>query len=194
MALIADEVFLDYAHDRKSRKSFAANQDVLTFTLSGLSKISGLPQMKLAWVVTSGPQEQATAAMACLEVIADTYLSIGAPVQWAAPVLLDQRTSVQRQIMDRVLANLEELDQQLARQNTCQRLNVESGWYVIVRVPVTKSDEELAIELLRERAVLVHPGHFFDFPSDGYLVLSLITPSEEFAEGTRRLLEWVGRS
>jgi aspartate/methionine/tyrosine aminotransferase len=150
--------------------------------------------MKLAWVVTSGPQEQATAAMACLEVIADTYLSIGAPVQWAAPVLLDQRTSVQRQIMDRVLANLEELDQQLARQNTCQRLNVESGWYVIVRVPVTKSDEELAIELLRERAVLVHPGHFFDFPSDGYLVLSLITPSEEFAEGTRRLLEWVGRS
>jgi alanine-synthesizing transaminase len=193
LALIADEVFLDYAHDGKSRESFAANQDVLTFTLSGLSKISGLPQMKLAWVVTSGPQEQATAAMACLEVIADTYLSIGAPVQWAAPVLLDQRASVQRQIMDRLLANLEELDQQLARQNTCQRLNVESGWYVIVRVPVTKSDEELAIELLRERAVLVHPGHFFDFPSDGYLVLSLITPAEEFAEGARRLLDWVGR-
>jgi aspartate/methionine/tyrosine aminotransferase len=194
LALIADEVFLDYAHDRKSRGSFATNQDVLTFTLSGLSKISGLPQMKLAWVVTSGPQEQATAAMACLEVIADTYLSVSAPIQWAAPVLLDQRTSIQRQLKDRVLANLEELDHQVAQQKACQRLSAESGWYVIVRVPVTKSDEELAIELLREKAVLVHPGHFFDFPSDGYLVLSLITPAEEFAEGARRLLEWVGRS
>jgi aspartate/methionine/tyrosine aminotransferase len=193
LALIADEVFLDYAHDRKSRGSFAANRDVLTFTLSGLSKISGLPQMKLAWVVTSGPQEQATAAMACLEVIADTYLSMSAPIQWAAPVLLDQRTGIQQQLMDRVLANLKELDHQLARQKTCQRLSVESGWYAILRVPVTKSDEELAIELLRERSVLVHPGHFFDFPGDGYLVLSLITPAEEFAEGARRLLEWVGR-
>src|ERR1700736_3158571 len=90
LALIADEVFLDYAHNGKSRASFAMNRDVLTFTLSGLSKISGLPQMKLAWVVASGPQEQATAAMALLEVIADTYLSMSAPIQWAAPVLLDQ--------------------------------------------------------------------------------------------------------
>jgi alanine-synthesizing transaminase len=194
LALIADEVFLDYAHHGKSRASFAMNRDVLTFTLSGLSKISGLPQMKLAWVVASGPQEQATAAMALLEVIADTYLSMSAPIQWAAPVLLDQRTSIQRQLMDRVLANLEELDRQLARQNACQRLSAESGWYAILRVPVTKSDEELAIELLRQRVVLVHPGHFFDFPSDGYLVLSLITQVEEFAEGARRLLEWVGRS
>jgi len=194
LALIADEVFLDYVHDGKSRESFTSNRDVLTFTLSGLSKISGLPQMKLAWVVTSGPPEQATAAMACLDVIADTYLSMSAPIQWAAPVLLDQRTSIQRQLMDRVLANLQELDRQLARQELCQRLSVESGWYAILRVPVTKSDEELAIELLRERAVLVHPGHFFDFPNDGYLVLSLITPAEEFAEGARRLLEWVGRS
>jgi len=191
LGLIADEVFLDYAHDGKSCESFAANRDVLTFTLSGLSKISGLPQMKLAWVVTSGPAEQTTAAMACLEVIADTYLSISAPIQWAAPVLLDQRTSIQPQLMDRVLANLQELDAKLARQKPCQRLSVESGWYAILRVPVTKSDEELAIELLRERAVLVHPGLLFDFPNDGYLVLSLITPAEEFAEGARRLLEWV---
>jgi aspartate/methionine/tyrosine aminotransferase len=194
LALIADEVFLDYAHDRKSRSSFAGNREVLTFTLSGLSKISGLPQMKLSWIATRGPEEQLAAAMARLEVIADTYLSMSAPVQWAAPVLLDQRTSIQRQIMDRVLANLEELDRQLALQNTCQRLSVESGWYAILRVPVTKSDEELAIELLQERAVLVHPGHFFDFPSDGYLVLSLIAPAAKFAEGVRRLVEWVGRS
>lgn len=188
LALIADEVFLDYVHDGKSRESFASNRDVLTFTLSGLSKISGLPQMKLAWVVTSGPQEQPTAAMACLEVIADTYLSMSAPIQWAAPVLLDQRTSIQRQLMDRVLANLDELDRQLVRQKTCQRLSVQSGWYAILRVPVTKSDEELAIELLRQKDVLVHPGHFFDFPSDGYLILSLITPQGDFGEGVRRLL------
>jgi alanine-synthesizing transaminase len=193
LALIADEVFLDYAHDRKSRKSFAANQNVLTFTLSGLSKISGLPQMKLAWVATSGPAEQAKAAMTCLEVIADTYLSMSAPIQWAVSVLLDQRTSIQPQLMNRVLANLQKLDANLARQKPCQRLSVESGWYAILRVPVTKSDEELAIELLRARAVLVHPGHFFDFPSDGYLVLSLITPAEEFAEGARRILDWVSR-
>ena len=193
LALIADEVFLDYAHDRKSRKSFAANHDVLTFTLSGLSKISGLPQMKLAWVATSGPAEQAKAAMTCLEVIADTYLSMSAPIQWAASVLLDQRTSIQPQLMNRVLANLQKLDANLARQKPCQRLSVESGWYAILRVPVTKSDEELAIELLRARAVLVHPGHFFDFPSDGYLVLSLITPAQEFAEGARRILDWVSR-
>jgi len=193
LALIADEVFLDYAHDRKSRTSFAGNRDVLTFTLSGVSKISGLPQMKLSWVATSGPEEQVAGAMARLEVIADTYLSMSAPIQWAAPVLLNQRTSIQRQIMDRVLANLEELDRQLALQNSCQRLGLESGWYATLRVPVTKSDEELAIELLQERSVLAHPGHFFDFPKDGYLVLSLITPAEEFSEGTRRLVEWVGR-
>ena len=194
LALIADEVFLDFAHDGKSRASFAANRDVLTFTLSGVSKISGLPQMKLSWVATSGPRAQVAAAVARLEVVADTYLSMSAPIQWAAPVLLNQRTSIQTQIMDRVLANLEELDRQLALQNTCQRLMVESGWYAILRVPVTKSDEELAIELLRRRSVLVHPGHFFDFPKDGYLVLSLITPAEEFSEGTRRLVEWVDRA
>lgn len=193
LALIADEVFLDYAHDWKSRASFAANRDVLTFTLSGVSKISGLPQMKLSWVATSGPEELVAGAMARLEVIADTYLSMSAPIQWAAPVLLNQRTMIQRQIMDRVLANLEELDRQLALQHSCQRLGLESGWYATLRVPVTKSDEELAIELLQERSVVAHPGHFFDFPKDGYLVLSLITPAEEFAEGVRRLVEWVGR-
>jgi alanine-synthesizing transaminase len=193
LALVVDEVFLDYGYDSGPRQTFATNHDVLTFTLSGLSKISGLPQMKLAWIVTSGPQEQAAAAMACLEVIADTYLSMSAPIQWAAPVLLDQKTSVQRQLMARVRTNLADLDRQLSEQTTCVRLAVEGGWYAILRVPVTKSDEELAIELLREESVLVHPGHFFDFPNDGYLVLSLITREVEFAEGVRRILETLNR-
>jgi alanine-synthesizing transaminase len=154
-----------------------------------LSKVVALPQMKVAWVATSGPQELAAAAMGRLEVIADTYLSMNAPVQWAVPGLLKQREDIQRQLLERVKANLAELDRQLAGQKACQRLKVEGGWYAVLRVPVTRSDEELAIELLREKAVVVHPGHFFDFPSDGYLVLSLITPAGEFAVGIAAILE-----
>src|SRR6516225_6695100 len=123
-------------------RSFAGNNEVLTFTLSGLSKISALPQMKVAWIVTSGPEEQVEAAMGRLEVIADTYLSMNAPVQWAVPVLLQQRESVQKQLMERVTANLAELDRQLAEQSACERLEVEGGWYAVLRVPVTRSDEE----------------------------------------------------
>jgi alanine-synthesizing transaminase len=191
LAIIADEVFLDYAHQGAPQPSFAAQQDVLGFTLSGISKISALPQMKLAWIVTSGPATKRDAAEARLEVIADTYLSMNAPIQWATPALLDERQSVQRQLLNRVLANLAQLDRQLAAQKLCQRLSVEGGWYAILRVPVIQTDEELAVDLLRRTSVLVHPGHFYDFPSDGYLVLSLIGAEREFAEGIKRLLELV---
>jgi len=191
LALIADEVFLDYSHDRAPRQSFATNRAVLTFTLSGVSKISALPQMKVAWIVTSGPASQVEAAQGRLEVIADTYLSMNAPIQWALPALLEQRKSIQQQLLNRVLGNLTELDRQLAAQKTCQRLGVEGGWYAVLRVPVTQTDEDSAIDLLRSKSVLLHPGHFYDFPSDGYLVLSLITPKDEFAEGIKRLLEVV---
>jgi alanine-synthesizing transaminase len=218
LAMIADEVFLDYGLDadvgtaalgrpversstaaptigpttiRHSGRypSFVGNNEVLTFTLSGLSKIAALPQMKIAWVVTSGPRELAAAAMGRLEVIADTYLSMNTPVQWAVPALLEQRKDIQQQLMERVRWNLAELDRQLAGQESCERLSVEGGWYAVVRVPVTRSDEELAIELVREKAVVVHPGHFYDFPSDGYLVLSLITAEGEFREGILRVLD-----
>jgi alanine-synthesizing transaminase len=189
LALIADEVFLDYPLNQAPQQSFAANQDVLTFTLSGVSKISALPQMKVAWIVTTGPASLVEAAQARLEVIADTYLSMNAPVQWAIPALLEQRKSIQQQLLDRVLTNLAELDRQLAAQKTCQRLSVEGGWYAVLRVPVTQTDEELAVDLVRRKSVLVHPGHFYDFPSDGYLVLSLITPGTEFAEAVQRVLE-----
>jgi len=171
--------------------SFVSNDRVLTFTLSGLSKISALPQMKVAWIVTSGPPAQVAATMSRLEVIADTYLSMNAPVQWAVPVMLGQRQSIQRQLLERVQENLAELDRQLAEQKACQRLVVEGGWCAVLRVPVTRSDEELAIQLVREKAVIVHPGHFYDFESDGYLVLSLIAQADEFAEGCRRVLEYV---
>jgi alanine-synthesizing transaminase len=189
LAVIADEVFLDYGLENTEHVSFAGNRDVLTFTLSGLSKIAALPQMKVAWVVTSGPGSEAAEAMGRLEVIADTYLSMNAPMQWATPALLAQRKNIQPQLLERVRTNLTELDRQLAGQQACQRLSVDGGWYAVLRVPVTRSDEDLAIELLREKSVLVHPGHFYDFPRDGYLVLSLITPQLEFAEGMTAILE-----
>jgi aspartate/methionine/tyrosine aminotransferase len=191
LALLADEVFLDYAHHRFPQKSFAANQEVLTFTLSGISKISALPQMKLAWILISGPAPEVNPALARLEIIADTYLSMNAPIQWATPVLLDERKNIQSQLLDRVRMNLAELDRQLAAQKTCERLNVEGGWYAVLRVPVTQTDEELAVDLIRRKSVLVHPGHFYDFPSDGYLILSLITTPDNFTEGLKRLLQVV---
>src|SRR5215472_9939768 len=181
LALIVDEVFRDYRlRESGSQEStvglpstgqpgatvptsvepapgFARNTEVLTFTLSGLSKVSALPQMKVAWIVTSGPEAQVAGAMARLEVIADTYLSMNAPVQWAVPAMLEQRKNIQRQLLMRVEANLAELDHQLSAQKACQRLIVEGGWYAVVRVPVTRSDEDLAIELVREQSVVVHP-------------------------------------
>jgi alanine-synthesizing transaminase len=189
LALIVDEVFLDYPHDGAMRPTFATNDSVLTFTLSGLSKISGLPQMKVAWIVTSGPQEQVNAALARLEVIADTYLSMNTPLQLATPVMLEQRKNIQPLLLDRVRANLEELDRRLAKQKSCQRLAVEGGWYAVLRVPVTQPDEDLTIDILRKVNVLVHPGHFYDFASDGYLVISLITPPENFRQGVGDILD-----
>jgi alanine-synthesizing transaminase len=189
LALIVDEVFLDYPHDGIRRPSFVRNPEVPTFTLSGVSKISGLPQMKLAWVAVSGPEEVVSSAMARLEMVADTYLSMSAPIQLAAPTLLDQRKNIQPMLLERVRINLVELDRQLAEQKASKRLQVEGGWYAVLRVPVTRSDEDLAIDLLRRASVLVHPGHFYDFPADGYLVLSLLTPIADFREGTKRIFE-----
>lgn len=188
LALIADEVFLDFTLDGQRRHSCAANAGALTFTLSGLSKISGLPQMKSAWLITSGPDKLAAQALSRLEVIADTYLSPNAPVQLATPLFFRQRPAFQSQLMARVRRNLAEMDRRLASQKDCSRLKVEAGWYAVLRVPATRTDEELAIELLMAKGVYVHPGHFYDFPGDGYLVVSLITPELDFTEGMSRVL------
>ncbi len=188
LAIIADEVFLDFAEGDEPRTSFAANAPVLTLTTSGLSKISGLPQMKAAWLITSGPQEWKSQALERLEIIADTYLSMNTPVQLAMPVLLAQRHGFRDQVITRVRNNLVELDRQLGSEKICSRLELEGGWYAVLRIPATKPDEDLAIDLLNRKGVYVHPGHFYDFPSDGYLVLSLITKDEEFAAGVKRLL------
>jgi len=188
MAIIADEVFLDFALEGERPASFAANRGAPTFTVSGLSKICGLPQMKAAWLIASGPQEWKRETLARLEVIADTYLSVNAPVQLAIPKFLELRHAFQKQVIERVRRNLGELDRQLATQRSVSRLKVEGGWCAVLRVPATRSGEDLAIDLLSTHGVSVHPGHFYDFPSDGYVVLSLLTPNEIFGEGTERLL------
>ena len=191
MAIIADEVFLDYSLAKDPPLTFSSNSAVLTFTLSGLSKISALPQMKVAWIAANGPQPLLSDAMGRLEVIADTYLSMNAPLQWAVPVMLEERHGIQRQLRQRMLENLALLDSELASQQLCRRLEVEGGWYAVLRIPAVGSDEDFAIALLRETGVLVQPGHFYDFASDGYLVISLITPANEFQEGIRRLLAFI---
>ncbi|HUN87838.1 MAG TPA: pyridoxal phosphate-dependent aminotransferase [Terriglobales bacterium] len=188
LALLADEVFFDFNLSKVKFDSFATNQAALTFTMSGLSKIAGLPQMKVAWIATTGPTNVAEEAIEKLEVIADTYLSVNAPIQQAIPELLASSDDFQQQLKVRLHENLGELDRQLRGQQLCSRLQVEGGWYAILRVPVTRTDEELVIELLELRDVLVHPGHFFNFHADRYLILSLMTTPAVFAEGTKRLL------
>ena len=188
IAIIADEVFLDFSLGENPPRSFAANTESLTLTMSGLSKISGLPQMKAAWLIASGPEELKAQALARLEVIADTFLSMNAPVQLAMPVFLELRHGFQKQVMARVRKNLAALDKQLLAQSSPSRLEMEGGWYAVIRVPVIRSDEDLAIDLLATQGVYVHPGHFYDFPTDGYLIVSLIAPERDFNDGMKRLL------
>jgi alanine-synthesizing transaminase len=142
-------------------------------------------------VSTSGPEDQLRDALARLDVIADTYLSMNAPLQLATPILLEQRKNFQPLLLDRLRINLGEFTRQLSKQNTSSLLRAEGGWYAAVRVPVTHSDEELVIKLLQNSSVVVHPGSFYDFPSDGYLIVSLITSPQVFREGVTRTLHYL---
>ena len=189
-AIIADEVFADYGFSADAERvvTHAQNSEALTFTLSGLSKISALPQMKLGWIVVNGPPELRSQAQARLEVIADTYLSVSAPVALATPQWLAHRRAIQLQILERVQANLCKLDELLAPGLPVTRLKVEGGWYAILRVPSTRSDEDWAAELLTQEGVSVHPGHFYDFPSEGFLVLSLLPAREVFEDALGKVI------
>ena len=189
-AIIADEVFADYGFGADAERvvTHAQDSEALTFTLSGLSKISALPQMKLGWIVVNGPTELRRQAQGRLEVIADTYLSVSAPVALAAPAWLAHRHAIQSQILQRVQGNLRKLDELLVPGLPVSRLRVEGGWYVILRVPSTRSDEDWAVELLTHEGVSVHPGHFYDLPSAGFLVLSLLPTPDVFAEAAGRAI------
>lgn len=180
LALVVDEVFLDYGINNAGSSFASGLEGVPVFVVSGLSKIAGLPQMKAAWIVATGPD--APAALDRLEVIADTFLSMNAPVQCALPKWLKGRRDIERQIRERVSANLTELDAQIVRANELRRLAVEGGWYAVLRIPAIAPDEETVLELL-ERGVWLHPGHFFGMPESGWLVTSLLTPCREFSTG-----------
>ena len=198
LALVVDEVFLDYemraaATRGKRHGSFVSNNRVLTFVLSGLSKIAGLPQMKLGWIAANGPEELVVEAMARLEVIADTYLSLSVPLQHAVPAMLGQREKLQAQIRARIHRNLTQLDERLDGQKLVSRLDIKGGWNAVLRLPAVQSDEELAIRLLEQESVLVQPGHFYDFSGEGYIVVSLLSRVDEFGEGVARLLDYVRR-
>ncbi len=196
LALIVDEVFLDYPlQDRKPESFAAGDHPALTFVLSGLSKIAGLPQMKAAWIAAFGPDgpgsgREVADALDRLEVIADTYLSMNAPIQHALAPWLAGRWLVQEQILSRCRANLAALDRVLAGQSLVTSLRAEAGWYAVLRVPALMDDEELAALLIREHDVAVHPGQFFAFPGPGYLVASLLAPQRCFSRGIESICKY----
>jgi alanine-synthesizing transaminase len=190
IALISDEVFADYSFgpDAERVPCLAHVDETLSFCLSGLSKIAGLPQMKLGWIVIGGPPAQRTEASERLELIADTYLSVGTPVQHALPKLLAAAENVRQQIAARVSENLRHLETAIGDHSPAQILRVEGGWYATLRVPRTKTEEEWCLDLLEHHDVLVQPGFFYDFESEAYLVLSLLTDVQTFREGVKRIV------
>lgn len=191
--LISDEVFADYAFapDADRVSTLVDVDECLAFSMSGLSKVAGLPQMKLGWIVVSGPEPLRREALEKLEWIADTYLSVSAPVQCALPRLLRAGEAVQRQIRERTAANLQFTRECLAG-SAANILEVEGGWYATLQVPKVRSEEEWALELLEREDVLVQPGFFYDFETEAFLVVSLLTASGPFREGmvrVRRMVE-----
>jgi alanine-synthesizing transaminase len=205
LSLIFDEVFLDYSFVGAPATFARGLPGVPVYVVSGLSKIAALPQMKAAWIVVTavapGPglnqaNDDSTAqALARLEVIADTFLSMNAPIQWALPAWLAGRSAIQQQIRSRVAANLAVLDRNLAEAigtaSAVQRLALEGGWYAILRIPALNPDDHTVLALL-ERGVWVHPGYFFGMPESGWLVLSLLPPEPEFSNGVAILINYLG--
>jgi alanine-synthesizing transaminase len=191
IAVIADEVFADY--ELLPGAAAAAGRvldrrDVLTFSLGGLSKSIGLPQVKLGWLAIAGPDRTVCAALDRLELVCDTYLTVSTPVQASAAELLTAGALVRSEIAARVRANHTHLGARLASTPSCRALHAEGGWSAIVQVPSLQPEEDLAISLLERDGVLTHPGYFFDFPRESYLVVSLLPPPEIFAEGIDRIL------
>jgi aspartate/methionine/tyrosine aminotransferase len=190
LALVGDEVFADFAIDegREPPQSVLADPAVLTFGLGGLSKSAGLPQLKLGWMGIGGPAALVSEARARLELICDTYLSVATPVQHAAAALLAAAHGIRGGILRRVRANYRDLASQAAVEPSCTLLPADGGWSAVLRVPAIRSEESLVLALLEEDHVLVHPGYFFDFPREAFVIVSLLPEPGTFGEGVRRLL------
>jgi len=192
IALIVDEVFADYPLDKPpgAVTDVAASSRALAFTLGGLSKTVGLPQLKLGWIVVGGEERLRTDAVRALELIADSYLSVSTPVQVAAADLLRRGGGIRDGIIDRLRANLAALRRIVARREAATLLTCEGGWYAVLRVPSTRSEEELVLELLEHERVLVHPGYFFDFPHEAFVIVSLLPRPDAFADAAARMLQF----
>jgi alanine-synthesizing transaminase len=192
LALIVDEVFLDYPLEAAAEPSFSAGaHPALMFVLSGLSKIAGLPQMKVAWIACFGPDAALREALDRLEVIADTFLSMNAPIQCAMPDWLAGRGRIQEQIRARTGGNLGALDAAFPAGSQVGRLVAEAGWYAVLRIPAVARDEETVLRLLREHGVAVHSGDFFGFGGSGWLVLSLLGKNQEFTNGINEIARYL---
>jgi aspartate/methionine/tyrosine aminotransferase len=188
-AIVADEVFADYPLEATAPVTdIASRAEVLSFSLGGASKALGLPQVKLGWVVAGGPAAEREAALSGLALIADTYLSVGTPVQIAGPDLLERGAGVRLQIQTRIRENLTRARVIAAGYPECEVLAVGGGWSAVVRLPTFRSEEDLVLELLRRERILVHPGFFFDFPRESFVVVSLLPGCDVFAPAISRLL------
>ncbi|HTH25866.1 MAG TPA: pyridoxal phosphate-dependent aminotransferase [Vicinamibacterales bacterium] len=188
-AIIGDEVFADYPLDpAPEAANVLAGAGVLTFSLGGLSKAAGLPQLKLGWIGFGGPSSKVDEALAAYEVIADTYLSVSTPVQAAAADLIERGAAIRSQIMARVQRNLESLRKLATAHPSVGVLRVEGGWSAVAQVPQLRAEEALVLELLEKDDVLVHPGYFFDFDREAFVVVSLLVEPATFDQAVTRLL------
>jgi alanine-synthesizing transaminase len=193
IAIVGDEVFYDFPLASNGAMPPGAahvidQEAALAFSLGGLSKSAGLPQLKLGWMALSGPPDLVSEALERLELISDTYLAVATPVQLAAPQLLAAGRTIRQGILDRLRRNHELVAAEVSRHPSVRLLPVEGGWYAILQVPAVRSEEELALDLLDRDRVVVHPGYFFDFPREAFLVVSLLSPPDAFAEGVRRVV------
>ncbi|MDX2436435.1 MAG: pyridoxal phosphate-dependent aminotransferase [Acidobacteriota bacterium] len=192
-ALVADEVFLPYPLDGGpgDDRSFAEVEDCLCFSLGGLSKSIGLPQLKLAWIVTSGPEDEVRTALEGLEYVADAYLSVSGPIALAAPKLLAAGELVRREISSRCRLNLETLRRIAEREPSVGVLPVGGGWSATLRIPLLTREEDFFVRLLTECGVAIYPGYFFDFPNGGFAVASLLPTTSCFEDGVGRIMDFV---
>jgi aspartate/methionine/tyrosine aminotransferase len=191
LSLISDEVFSDYIFSNRTDicRTIVANNAVPTFVLGGLSKAMALPQMKLSWIAVNGPQRFVVEALSRLEVIADTFLSVNTPAQNAAAAWLAQADVIRGQVAERVSANYAVLQKAFASAAFGEVLPLEGGWYAVVSVPKLADGEAFALQLLKEKYVYLHPGYFFDFEEEGFLIVSLLPRAEVFRDGVNRLCE-----
>ncbi len=191
IALIADEVFADYGLDATAAADAGRvleQREILAFSLGGLSKSIGLPQVKLGWIAAAGPDAVVADALERLELVCDTYLSVATPVQASAAELLAGGAPIRTAITGRVRANHQTLGERLAMTPSCRALRTEGGWYAVLQVPSLQPEEALVLTLLERDGVLTHPGYFFDFPRESYLIVSLLAPPAAFADGIARIL------